>query len=37
MTNNLPYQLLPLNEAFADYLGGAKGFLEAHGDYVSNE
>lgn len=37
MTKYLPYKLLPIKHAFTDYPGGAKGFLEAHGDYVSNE
>lgn len=32
---DLPYKLLPLKDAFADFPGGAKAFLEAHGDFVN--
>lgn len=32
MTNNLPYQLIALKDAFADYPGGAEAFLLDHGD-----
>lgn len=35
MTANLPYKLLPLKDAFADYPGGAKAFLQDHGGYVN--
>jgi hypothetical protein len=30
-----PYKIVPLKEAFPDYPGGAKAFLEEHGDFVS--
>ena len=36
INNNLPYQLMPLTEAFADYSGGVKAFLVEHGDFVDD-